>query len=219
MATKYTRIPSKGETPKVMKNKPQTDLKARIDGRIDKLTASEKTTREELSGVSREVLEYLVLNGSTDIGTVNRLLSVLTPRNKIACTFFFDHFLPWKLDKKTGTFGGMINNKAKRDKCFDMVKEFLAEPGNDVWSWSRDNIEEQKKDFDLASNVTKAVTLALNGKDESNKMNAADPISPIEIMSAVLRAGISLDDAMTAINNMPDPAVEEDNKATEEQAA
>ena len=59
----------------------QINLYARIDVAIKKVAKSEKVTKELLSGLSRDCLEYIGLNHSPDIATVNRLLSVLTPMN------------------------------------------------------------------------------------------------------------------------------------------
>ena len=72
----------------------QPKLQKAIDEAITALGNAEKVTKAKLTFLSRNVLTYLVQNGSTDIACVDRLLSVCTPMNRETARLFFDHFLP-----------------------------------------------------------------------------------------------------------------------------
>ena len=55
---------------------------ATINTKIEALAQAEKVTKAVLSELSRELLDYVLVDGTHDIAAVNRTLAVLTPMNK-----------------------------------------------------------------------------------------------------------------------------------------
>jgi hypothetical protein len=170
-------------------------MMASIDKKIDAIEAAEKVTKDMLGSVSRDIIEYNVLNSSDDVGRVGRLIAVLTPMNKATALIFFDHFLPWKLEGEV--FTNKLQGKKKLDRYWDNAKDFLSDENNTIWTWAADNVTVEKQDYNLAENVTKAIQMALAGKAESKRTNAADPLSPMEVLQAVVDAGIDTSDMLS----------------------
>lgn len=179
-------------------NKVQVALLTKIDKAIIALLASEKVTKSELSVVSRDLLEYLVMNGSTDIGAVNRLMAVLTPMNRRTSVLFFGHFLPWKYDVETESFTSMVKGDKKLAKAFEKVKSFLSEKTNDIWTWAEANIQIEAKPKNYTALLTALVSKAMadEQKNESIALSAA------EVLKAVMVGGISSDELMAMVDEV-----------------
>ena len=96
-----------------------------IDERIARLINSEKVTKKELGFISRELLEYVP--ETNDIGKVNRLLSVLTPMNKMTAIYFFKNFLPFRFDEDSRTFGKKLKGEKTLGKYSDKIETFLKD--------------------------------------------------------------------------------------------
>ena len=164
-------------------------LLTRINKRIDSLKASERVTKAELSALSRELLEYIIVgtgegDATFDIQPVNRLLSVLTPMNQRTAVLYFREFLPFKFDDQQLSFGEL--QKGKKDKFIIKARTFLADENNDIWSWAERNIKVEKKPVDWSKKITGDIQKALNAED--------DALTPKEVMVAVLAGGITADD-------------------------
>ena len=212
MSHQFHREPAKGEVKgtHVTRNMGRADMQQLIDERIAKLAEAEKITKVELRELSRLVVEYITLEGVDDIARVNRLVEAVTPFNRRGLVPYCKHFLPFKSEQDENGKHIKFTTKIKSDKTlkakYEEAKEFLSDPSNDFWSWSEKNLDVDKKAFNLSSYVTDAVTLAMNGKKETRSTEAADPLTPVEIIEAVLAAGIGVDDVINAV------AVAESNK-------
>jgi len=165
-----------------------------INTKIVELAKAEKITKKVLSELSRDMLEYIVIDESWDSDAINRLLGVLTPMNKLTATHYFTAFTPFVVDEK-GVFGGMpsakkAKAKAKLESTTECTK-FLVNEDADIWSWAADNLKIEPKEVDWAKRVTSAVTSAMN--EEKGGMGIA------EVMDAVLDAGISVEDLQGAM--------------------
>lgn len=170
---------------------------AALVAKIDEVAGAERVTKQLLGELSRELLEYVP--DSNDVGMVNRLTNVLTPMNKATALLFFKHFLPWSMDDAGVTFTKKDKSEKRTAKKLDAIRKFLADEANNIWTWAEANVDVAKKEFSLADNITRAVELAINGKDESKSTLAAEPISAADIMLAVMKAGVGAEDILNAI--------------------
>lgn len=169
-----------------------------INARIEKIAASERVTKVELSAISRELLAYVVDTG--DIVPVNKLLNVLTPMNKQTAILFFTHFIAFKFDQDSACFTG--KNKKQWDKSIEIIDAFLAIEENDIWSWAAENVKVEKKPVDFAKNISKWVGKALN--DEEN------PLDPAEVLSAVIDGGLSKEQMLDLLAQIAVEAAEQE---------
>lgn len=197
-APRTMREASNMEKAKRSNREPGLELVNRIESHTNRLARAEKITKRLLSELSRDILTYFLEEGK-DIAKVNRLLGVLTPQNRKAASIFFNHFLAWKMNED-GTFAGMLGKKQVED-MFPRIDNFLADPMADIWSWAEDNIDVEKKKADFVGAIQDAVKRALAGAKESDKRIATEPLTPAQIMDAVLSAGISIDDAFNALTD------------------
>ena len=165
----------------VINEKVQANLLSTINQRIERISNAERITKAELSALSRELLEYITLNGSPDIDAVNRTVAVLTPMNKQTAVLFFKSFIPHK--EEEGLFKGKLKGEKKLTEFYDSAKAFLSNPDNDIWSWAKDNVQLEQKPKDYFDKITKLVQRALS--DENEGLNEQD------IIAAILKAGVS----------------------------
>ena len=176
----------------LQKGRTMTDVN-KILASIEKVANSERVTKTELSYLSRELLTYIVVDGSNDIGLVNRLINVLTPQNKRTCIIFFAHFLPFQMHNEDGTFGKKMKGekllKSKKDAC----EEFLANPDSDVWTWAALNVKIEKKPVDFRAKIIKDVSKAMSEDDPETRLTAAD------VIAAVIEGGVTVEDLFFAV--------------------
>lgn len=164
-----------------------------INERIERLGNAERVTKAELSALSRELIEYVLVDDTGDIDAINRTIAVLTPMNKRTAALYFPTFMPYAWDEATLTFGK--KNKKAFDKKLEAAKVWLADDANDIWSWASDNIEMKKKAPKYLELITKTVERGL--ADEENG------VSVIEVMQAVLAAeGITAADILASLTGM-----------------
>lgn len=175
---------------------PNPDLHKKIVEHIATLADSERITKATLSVLSRDVLEYLGVNKSTDINLVNRLIDVCTPMNKKVAAIFFAAFLPWKFDNENASFGEMFKNQNKREKRYTKIAEFLADPANDIWSWAATNIKIEEKPKNYADKIKTLVQRALADEKEG--------LDSIHVLRAVLAGGITVADCLDVLNEVAD---------------
>ena len=179
-------------TPDQIGNVNLDTLGSRIDKNTARLARIENLSKATLSVLSRDLLLFY-LNGSKDIGKTNRVLLACTPRNGEMSAIFFSHFLPWKYDEKKKGFTTMKGDK-KVKECFEAIEEFLADPAADVWTWAEaQGLKVGKDPAPFADRIRDLVKQALNGT------NRQEAIGPADIIKAVMAAGISVDDAMSAM--------------------
>lgn len=161
--------------------------------RIEKIANSERVTKAELSALSREMLEYLSVEDSNDIGMLNRLIGVLTPMNKKTATLFFSSHLHFKSDDD-GVFGKKIKAPKIVDSYKQKVVDFLADENNDIWSWAARNVKVQQNPVDFSKKITTDVTKALNAEGD-------EQLSVGEVIAAVIKGGVTIEAMFEAIDN------------------
>lgn len=192
------------------------NMQAAIVAKIDEVAGAEKTVKQLLSELSRELLAYVP--DTNDVGMVNRLTNVLTPMNKATALSFFKHFLPWQTDDTGSTFTKKDTSEKRTTKKLAAIKEFLEDPEADIWTWAERNVEVKKKDFNLADNIKKAVELALKGKEASKKTNAAEPIAGADVIRAVISAGVKAEDIINVIAEIAEAAKGQEEESEAEAA-
>ena len=154
------------------------NLKTSIDTRTAAIKASEATTKLELGAISRELLLYVP--DSKDIGAVNRLIEVLTPKNKEMAVLFFKAFLPWNYDDVANMFTVMLTGDAKRQKKFAAALAFTAKEENNIWTWAKVNIAPMERAKNYAGKIGSTIKHALD--DEK------DGLTEKEVFAAILTA-------------------------------
>ena len=176
---------------------------------IAELAQAEKVTKAKLSELSRELLAYML--ESADVRPINALLGkqedgsfTLTAVNwRVACQYFH-HFLPFTSNyndiRDCVINGGMRTelvfgkkDKKRFDTKVELISDWLDDADNDIWSWS-DSVKVEAKPTDYAGRITKAVEAGMN--EDKGGLSAA------EVMAAIVRAGVSLDDMMNAIGQV-----------------
>lgn len=171
------------------------NLKAVVYGRLEEIANAEKITRVQLRELSRELLVYVP--DTDDIDIVNRLINVLTPMNAKACVLFFGHFLPWEREKDNDgnhvRFGKRMQGDKKVNKRLELIKEFLADENNNIWTWADSNIEVKQKDFKAM--IARTIKKALEGDEKSD----TDPLTPTQVIDAVFEGGVTLEQMMEAM--------------------
>lgn len=171
-----------------------------LSARIAAIAAAEKITREQLGLLSREVLGYVL--ESEDVRPINALLGktdegkyVLTLQNRKTAGFYFREFTPFSdngANIEKGEQIVFIKKKAKVwDKFVAKIENWLEVESNDIWKWAAINIQMEVKPKEYASKITKLIEKSL--KDEVNG------ISKIDVMLAVMAAGIEVDDLLALI--------------------
>lgn len=177
----------------------QVNMSKKIDASISKLTKSEKITKEVLGLVSRDILEYIGQNKSTDIGTVNRLLDVLTPRNRKISVLFFDNFLHFKYDTETEHFTTMLKGEKLLDKYQVKVDTFMKDEANNVWTYAaRELTDPEPKAKNFQVKLVKLVSDALKHDTES--------LTVEQVMQAVIQGGVSVNDIWDTIDGEMAPS-------------
>ena len=114
-----------------------------INTKITKLGDAEKITKKLLGELSRDILEYVVIDESWDSDAINRLLNVLTPVNRGVARLFFETFTPFIVEE--GVFLGMPKDKKEKQaakiKATTAVTEFLFNEDNTLWTWAATEVE------------------------------------------------------------------------------
>ncbi len=185
-------------------------MKAAIMASITIVADAERILKPELAKLSRSIIEYIVVAESTDIATVNRLLSVLTPMNQQAASLYFAHFLPYQFDQESGKFGEMIKKQSRREAKIEASKVWLEDEANTIWAWANDNIEVKAKDY--RATIQKAIKQALSGNDNTEALTVR------QVLGAVLDTdGVELSDLVGFMGDITEEV--EGAKPPAEQAA
>ena len=169
-----------------------------INSRINKIGNGERTFREEMSHISRELLTYIRDNG--DIDAVNRLLGVLTPKNKENARKYFINFLPYQWNRQEDRFGSKSKNKdvvAKKNKAIEV---FLADEANNLFTWAgRTQQPREQKPKDYAKEVSNVVDKALS--DEKNGVDVKTVLKSV-LKTAIADEKMKLADIFDLVNNV-----------------
>lgn len=170
-----------------------------LSARLAAIKAAESITKEELGMLSRELLSFTIETG--DVRIVNVLLGrgddgklTLTVANRKAAGLYFQHFLPFSVDADSDVIAFVKKKGKVWDKAVEAIEAFLSDESNNLWTWADKNIDFKQKPTDYASRITKGVKKAL--EDEENGLSAA------EVMTAVMAAGISLNDMLVLVEQI-----------------
>lgn len=152
---------------------------------IDALRQSEGVTKRELRVLSRTVLEAHHSTG--DVYFINTLIDALTPLNKRVSILFFKEFSGFMWDDQLKRF----TKKSKKgyDKAHAAYVEFMADPNNNIWTWSERNVEIEQKPFDVKK-VTKFIEQAIKKSNQK------------EVLKAVLDGGIEVETLFALIEEL-----------------
>jgi len=182
-----------------------------INAVIVTISKGEMTFKQKMGELSRDMLVYVRRDG--DIDAVNRLLAVLTPKNKEAVKKFFNHHLAYTWEMKAARFGAKSKNKdviVKKDKAAD---EFLGDGEKTIWTWlaEQDNREPVAKPKEFDKKIEALVRKALEDKEEHIPVSA--------VIRACIKAGCSLAEIVDAIAPAPVAEVKPRREVGEEKAA
>jgi hypothetical protein len=166
-----------------------------INEKIDQLAGAEKVTKAILSDLSRVILEYIL--ETEDVQPANRVIEVLTPVNKKASILYFKHFLPFiKITNEEGEFQKFGGKDKKRfDAKAEEIKEFLADPHNNIWTWAARHVEVEAKPYDPAK-VAKEIEKAIKkvGQEATIKAIIAGGID-VQMLMMMLEAQANVEEA------------------------
>lgn len=182
--------------------------------KIQKLAKAETMSKALLGELSRELLADII--ETKDVRAINMLLGdnkgkgfVLSPVNwRFACKYFL-HFLPFTSNydevkdciNKGGNRSALVFKKLSPKKWeakLEEIQAWLADENNDIWVWSN-SVQIEEKPVDYAARITKNVTAA----QEKGGLDV------IEIMQAVVNAGIDAEVLMRAIAEIMPQDMEE----------
>lgn len=170
---------------------------AAMKKRVDSFIATERTSKTELSAISRDLLTYVYddfaeVNKCNDVTVINRLIDGLSPANKRVAIQFFPKFVGWEWDKDNERFGKKLKTKVY-EKRRDLTKESLLDEEFNIWSWYEAKGEKpEKKAKDHKKAVTNAVLAGFKEQGD-NKLTTAD------VAAALFAADVSLRDLMEAV--------------------
>ena len=173
------------------------NLKLKISKATASLRASEKNVKIRVAELSRDLLQYIVIDSTPDIESANRFVEALTPVNRRVAVLFLTAFLPFRTVTEEGEGKGEFVRFGKMDKRQVEAKtaaceEFLADENKTLWTWQKENVNIDKP-VDYVGRVTKAVTAALKhdtGVDD--------------VIKAVLAGGLSADDILAIMGELVD---------------
>lgn len=153
---------------------------------LDMVTNSEAVTKRELRNLSRTVLEATHETGN--IGYVNKLVEVLSPANKKVARIFFTHFTGFHFDEASLIFTKKSGKRYMDAKAASL--EFLADPHQNIWTWTDRHVEIVPKPFSADKLVTYMTGQIKKAGDKRAVLRAVlgmDAFSADDIM-AVLEA-------------------------------
>ena len=189
---------------------------ANINTKIDSIESAEKITKVVLSELSREILEYICIDtadgkASEDSQVANRLIGVLTPINKKIAIEFFRKILPFHVTRdEEGTFVSFGKKDKKAwEKKVDYIKEFLADPHQNIWTWADRNIELVAKPMDFAK-LNQAMGQLIKKADKAN-------LGHNNIVRALLANGVTTDDILATLKAMADEQPKEQEQPANEE--
>ena len=171
---------------------------------IDNVKKSEDVTKRELRVLSRTVLE--AHHCTENVHYINVLLGVLSPVNRRACVEYFKAFSGFKYDDNVKLFSK--KDKPKYDEKHKSALLFLEDPLNNIWVWCDRNLKIEAKEPSLEA-FSKYVTNFVN--------KTQGKISHAEILKAVFKAGMTLDEVVDSLAIFDDVEViseEEQSKRT-----
>lgn len=175
-------------------------FEARLAVSLDAIKGAEAIVRAEVRVLSRSVLEALHI--TENVGYVNSLLSVLTPINKKAMIVFFQAFSGFHYDSKSETF--TKKDKQTYDDKEKASLDFLEDPMNNFWSWAQREIKVEAKEFDM--------TVVTKNMENLLKKAAKNKFTQVDVLRAILKAGITADSILAVMDDLGFDVVEEEGQ-------
>lgn len=183
-----------------------------IDANIARLGDAEKVTKDILGILSRDVVEYIMLdNGegkpSEDSQVANRLLGCLTPMHRKVTEKFLRSVIAFHWDDENKKFIGKDkkNWQAKQEKA----KQLLSDRRSNIWTWADKNVEIIRKPLDFAK-LNQAMGQLIKKADKAQ-------LGHDNIIRAMLANGITGEEILTVINAMANEAPDEKNEQPQAQ--
>ena len=158
---------------------------------IEKLSASEKITKDLLRSMSREVLEAHHVTG--DVAYINGLIAVLSPMNRKMCILFYKEFSGHFCNEE-GVFGK--KDKKRYDDARKKSFDALEDPHFNVFSWAERNVDVERKPFTLGKLQQQMGSLVK--KAEENKISHAD------IIRTLFANGVEVNEFLKVMEHMAD---------------
>lgn len=159
------------------------------------LIKAESSVKTILSHMSRELLDLLHNdvdsdgNNICDIRYINEIIVSLRTVNKRAAIEFFKAFTGFRFDDSIGGF--TKKDKSRYDKVKQSAIEFLADPHNNIWTWSDRELTVEAKPFD-PKKVTKFI-------EQSFKKAEKEGIEKKEIIKAIMAGGLTIEELADAM--------------------
>jgi hydrogenase maturation factor HypF (carbamoyltransferase family) len=168
---------------------------------ITALAASEKTTKDTLRAVSREVLE--AHHATENIQYVNDLIAILSPMNRKTAVLFFQTFGGFHYDKPAMRF--TKKDKKHYEEKYAASLEALNDPHFNIWSWAERELKVEK------------VAPSLEGftKYVNNFVAKAQGVSHADMVRAVFKSGISVEAIISVLGELPGYEVQTENEGEE----
>lgn len=170
--------------------------KSAIEKRVNAFIGTERTSKLELSKLSRDLLTYVyddfaAENKCNDTPMINRLIDGLTPANKRVACQFFPKFLGWDWDKENQKF--LKKSKGKvYDKKLAEAKQALEDPDFNMWSWyEAKGVKPEKAPVDHKKKLGNALKAGLNAEGDA-KLSISD------IATVLFAQGVSMRNLMKA---------------------
>lgn len=156
---------------------------------INAVIKREAHTKKDISALSRDLLQYVVIDGGTNIQLINKLIAGVTPFNRQMLTLYFKTFLTYKHDDEAGLFTKKIQGDKAQEARTLATRTFLADEANDVWTWAEANIKPlEKAKPDYAKKITDDVAKALK-----------HDVAQSEVIKAVLDGGVTIEAMLTIL--------------------
>lgn len=157
---------------------------------IERLSASEKITKDLLRSMSREVLEAHHATG--DVAYINGIIAVLSPMNKKVCVLFFKEFSGHLFSEDTKSFSK--KDKKRYDDAKKKSFDQLEDPMFNVFSWADRHVEIEKKPFTIGKMQQQMGSLVK--KAEENKISHAD------IIRALFANGVEVNEFLKVMEHI-----------------
>ncbi len=197
---------------------------AQLLAKIEEVTAAERVTKAGLSVLSRELLAHAYEHG--DVQLINTLMGTddsgnfrLTPMNWRTAAMYFNNFVAFTSNyekdvqafatKGRGNRQALVFNKkskAKYERLLPTVEAWLAEPTNDIWSWSDENVTMDDKQVDYLKNIANDISKAMD--EEKGNHSAVEVLATIidntDIDLATLKAFLERPVESPAVQGEPE---------------
>lgn len=186
-----------------------SNLKTSLYALLETLAEAEKITRVTLREISRDALLYVL--DSNDIDYINRVIGVCSPVNRLAAIEYFSEFLPWQVEKDKEKKFIRFSKKMKGKKVPQArakISDWLSVEEHDIWHWSKDKFGKLPSK-DLRTPITKAINTALEGQDETDRREASNPLSLMDVVQAIMESDLDMTEMLEGFHKVQIASEEE----------